>query len=403
MSLLLGIVWVAGLCTADAASLERPALTVPPAVVTEAMQLAWFKPRKKKPRQAAPTAPASPMVQQPVKRGRKDPKAPARMQWQVRLKGSTEIVTAMDEQTVYAANDKGVVYAFDKRRGQQRWQQRLADSEVLAAVTSPMLPTLFVGTRAGRLIALDKQTGAVQWRLQTGGAIVSAPVLLDGDRLVLSSRDGHVYAISATTGQPLWQADTGFSIDAAPAVYGNTVFVGNNDGWAFALDAATGQIRWKVSVADAPLRASPVADADHVYFGSYIGALFALDHAKGQQRWTYTTGYPIIGAPMLTEGRVCVADTNGTLGCVEPKTGTRLWQAGLDQVVFSAPVLWKHLLLVGTGQGDVTAFPALKSRKHRPLWTLGFKSPIHTRMLVDDTHAFVATRNGSLYALDLTP
>src|SRR5207247_1418806 len=73
-----------------------------------------------------------------------------------------------------------------------------------------LLGKLLVGTDAGELVALDPGTGALAWRVATGGPVLAEPVLA-GERIVLGSGDGRLRALAAS-GERAWERDLGAPI-----------------------------------------------------------------------------------------------------------------------------------------------------------------------------------------------
>ena len=98
------------------------------------------------------------------------------------------------------------------------------------------------------------EPGELLWRHEIGGAVWSAPTVVDGV-VYFGSEDNHVYALDAETGALLWRFLTDGSINESPAVKDGVVYVaasftewqtGNTP--VYALDAATGNLRWRARV-----------------------------------------------------------------------------------------------------------------------------------------------------------
>lgn len=91
--------------------------------------------------------------------------------------------------------------------------------------------TLYAGTMAGELVAIDAAKGAVEWRVKTGGPIRATPVLDPEGRLYVGSRDRGLYAVDAATGEIAWRVELGAEIDAAVAIAsGRRLVVASDDG-----------------------------------------------------------------------------------------------------------------------------------------------------------------------------
>ena len=91
--------------------------------------------------------------------------------------------------------------------------------------------TLYVGTMAGELVAVDAAKGAVVWRVKTGGPIRATPMLDPEGRLYVGSRDHWLYAVDAATGEIAWRTDLGAEIDATVAIAaGRRIVAASDDG-----------------------------------------------------------------------------------------------------------------------------------------------------------------------------
>jgi hypothetical protein len=84
----------------------------------------------------------------------------------------------------------------------------------------------------------------VVWKFQTGGRVISSPVV-SGGTVYVGSADGSLYAIDQRTGTQRWKFTTQGPVHSSPAVAGGLVYVGSLDGNVYAVDAATGTERWK--------------------------------------------------------------------------------------------------------------------------------------------------------------
>ena len=67
----------------------------------------------------------------------------------------------------------------------------------------------------------------------------SGPAVAGGTVYVVGSKDGRVYALDAATGRLRWSYTTGGFTVSGPAVAGGTVYVGSNDHKVYALSAGS--------------------------------------------------------------------------------------------------------------------------------------------------------------------
>src|SRR5690606_34924423 len=103
---------------------------------------------------------------------------------------------------VYVGDTRGIVYALDRRTGEERWRQEFHGERHVGAVgfgwseprdrftvdecdfflSSAVIGdgVLYYGCGNGNLYALELVTGAKRWHFATKDAIHSAPALADG-------------------------------------------------------------------------------------------------------------------------------------------------------------------------------------------------------------------------------
>ena len=93
-------------------------------------------------------------------------------------------------------------------------------------------------TNAGKLLALDQETGQERWSLDLAGPTWQSPVIVE-DTLVYGDCNGTLrgYDVSDTTKVPplLWEVALGGCIESTPAVWDGRIFVGTRAGRMFAL------------------------------------------------------------------------------------------------------------------------------------------------------------------------
>jgi PQQ-like domain len=98
---------------------------------------------------------------------------------------------------------------------------------------------LFVTTNSGRLLALDRLSGAIEWQIELTRPTWSSPAVVD-DVLIVGDCDGvlHAYDVrDPLAGRPdeLWRVRLGGCIESTPAVWKGMVYVGSRDGGVYGI------------------------------------------------------------------------------------------------------------------------------------------------------------------------
>jgi outer membrane protein assembly factor BamB len=184
----------------------------------------------------------------------------------------------------------------------------------------------FIGSDAGKLVALDVATGAPLWQFDTGSPVRCTPAVA-ADTVYIGSDSGKLHALDSTTGQERWQFACGGPVQSSPAVIGNVVIFAANDHHVYALGRDTGRKRWARRLRDYRIQAPVVIHGDMVYVGQWNDWVYGLDLLTGEERWR--SFVPIsIEALAWHSGRLYVRSPNYLVE-LDPQSGKRLRLASL--------------------------------------------------------------------------
>jgi outer membrane protein assembly factor BamB len=215
------------------------------------------------------------------------------------------------------------------QQGEDKWHVdapvAMIEDRVLAA--SSYLDDEKVGERA--LISLNADTGAVVWKtplkLNPWAGPTIGPYVLVGcstarlDPRALEGARGEVVAIELDTGAVKWRKELPGGVVSAIAVREGLAIFTATDGKVRALDAHTGQERWTYD-GRAPFFAGPAVTANTVYAADLNGVVHALKLTNGKREWTLDlatdkatkTSAMVYGAPIVNGGRLYLATCNLT-------------------------------------------------------------------------------------------
>ncbi|KAL1496152.1 hypothetical protein AB1Y20_014771 [Prymnesium parvum] len=257
--------------------------------------------------------------------------------------------------------------------------------------------TAFVGSHAGRVVAVDVASGAVRWSVTLPDRLeASCALSLDGSIVVVGCYDHRLYALSASDGARLWSFEAQGAIKAAacflptsqaralprtialPLLHlpppiptaglasstpslpssshlpslqlGDIVACGCFGSSLFALRAHSGAPLWR-RAAEGPLFATPAADTSRrqLYLADLRGCVHCVryDDDGLSLAWQYTTtrrrpphsgGEPIFSSPLVcaASGNLCFGCMDRRMHCVSPR-GELLWTFDAGGPIFSAP------------------------------------------------------------------
>lgn len=235
----------------------------------------------------------------------------------------------INEQRVYTIDSAGTVAAWDQASGQSIWRTEPQDLEETDRLRGGGLAAsngwVFVTTGVGTVLGLNAATGEEVWRRPLQSPIRTAPTVIGGIVLALTSLN-QLVALDGNSGAVLWQ-HVGFFEQAA--ILGG---------------------------------AAPAADGQLVVVAYSSGQLFALELETGREVWNETLLRPrrtlaigaindITGAPVISNGQVFVAGNGGEMAAIDLFAGIRNWEIELTSL--QSPWVAGNFVYVLTDRNEV--------------------------------------------------
>ncbi len=282
---------------------------------------------------------------------------------------------------------------------------------------------LVLGSMEGKLVALDKSSGARLWEIpfeasSSGGgfgcatastavAIYGTPAV--GDELVYGSGyNGKVYAINSGSGALRWVYPREGNLE--PIVGGlvvahGKVYFGSSDGKVYALDAVTGDKQWEFETGD-KIWSTPATDGDSVFIGSFDNKLYALSAADGSQEWEFPTEGAIASTPLVYDNIVYIGSFDRHLYAVDATNGKQIWQFPVgdeadnkpENWFWTKPVVYNNTIYAGNLDGKIYILNAETGYEIVDAIDLG--SPVASWPVLVGNSVIVASEAGVIYALD---
>jgi alcohol dehydrogenase (cytochrome c) len=311
-----------------------------------------------------------------------------KLRWAYQFATTEGIIQAtplVADQTIFMTEPPDNVVALEARTGRQIWKyvRRLPDElPVCCGRVNRGLAILgnrlYLGTLDAMLVALDADTGKVQWQVQVadpsdGFTITGAP-LVANDTVIVGVSGGEfgirgvLVAYDAATGQERWR----FQTIPGPGEPGHDSW--ENDAWRTgggptwvtgSFDPDLNLIYWGVGN-PSPVYAGEVRPGDNLFTNSVI----ALDAATGKLAWHFqftphdehdwdSNQTPVL-ADLTIDGRprkvICWANRNGFYYVLDRTNGQFLrgvpfvqinWASGLDDQ--GRPILTDAAKVTPTG------------------------------------------------------
>lgn len=236
----------------------------------------------------------------------------------------------LDEETILVGGYNNTIYTIDLDDGSSA---EFFDSAKNRWIGAPLMveDTLYAPNSNGILYALDLD-GEIIWEFETEAAIWATPVFADG-RLYVASQDHHLYAVNANTGDLIWDLDLGASAVSSPVIdEDGTLYIGTFGSQLFAVDSESGTALWAVETEDW-IWGSPQIGSDGMIFVTDFGAnLYAVDTTTKSILWDkqVDAGSSITGSALLYDDALFVATRSGVIASYDLQ-GERLWKEELGE------------------------------------------------------------------------
>ena len=329
---------------------------------------------------------------------------------------------------IIAADGYGQVEARDRFSGKSIWKTKVRDLDkgFLARLnfldrTDPSFVSggigvggglTLLGTTFGEVIALHVADGSEAWRVELGSEILSTPVVAEG--LVFAQTiDGRLVALDEESGELQWSFDNQVPIltlrgTSSPVVRDRIVYAGFSSGKLIALRAENGEPIWehRVMLPEGRSELERMVDVDGralvtnavIYVGAFQGRVKSISRRDGRPRWEQKISTFLD----LAEGyeQLYVIDAQDVITAIDQQTGDVVWtQENFKRRKLTAPVAFSNYIAFGDDEGYLHIIAQRDGRLmgRRKLDGDGLRSGF----AYQDGTLYVLGNSGSLHALKL--
>lgn len=180
---------------------------------------------------------------------------------------------AVYQDIVVATTESGTVLAHAADDGTVSWTRDAGGVATAPVVADGSDPTLVVVGTDNGVRALSAFDGTDVWSAE-GPRVRGAPAVADGS-VVAADDAGRIRALNLETGDEAWRVETAGAVHGSPAIAAETVYIGNRASKLYAVNLANGSVDWTFEMADW-VDGSPVVAYGAVFVATQAGTIEAV-------------------------------------------------------------------------------------------------------------------------------
>ncbi len=250
-----------------------------------------------------------------------------KLEWWRPTTGGVRCPAVVSDNTVYAGDTEGGLYAWNAATGAPLWPKPFdsqGDISVGLAVGSGMV---IASTFDGNLLGLNASSGKLRWtqRLPVS-AIDTSPIIVEST--VILALGNAVYGLAVRSGAQRWFIGLPSEPASTPATDGQSLYVCTKDGKVNGYSISLREVRrkWPRPVdLRVPTDSSPVLCGNALFVVTIDGSVCALSPDDGRMLWRYQCGnvpddwtlepVPVRASPTPANGNLLIAGNDGILRC----------------------------------------------------------------------------------------
>ncbi len=321
-----------------------------------------------------------------------------------------QMVPSIDGDRIFAADNQGVVAAFDRTTGSRAWSVNLR--EPIVGGVGAGFGQVMLTTRSGEVVSLNASDGKELWRHQLSSEVTAQPQI-NRQIVVLQQINGRVTALNRMTGEHLWSFDSQVPAltlrgSGVPLVAADVTFAGLANGRLVALDNTDGQLIWdqRVSLNEgrsdleriADINSRPTIVNNTLYVVGYQGRLLAINPFNAQDVWAQNiSSYRGLASGF---GNIYSVDAQGHVHAYDAASGASVWsQTEMTHRRLTSPAVIGTSVVVGDREGYLHFLSQVNGdfvARHRV-----DASGLQGDLLVRDNTLYVLSNAGRLVALTI--
>ncbi|MDH5377353.1 MAG: PQQ-binding-like beta-propeller repeat protein [Gammaproteobacteria bacterium] len=191
---------------------------------------------------------------------------------------------------------------------------------------------------------------------------IESSIAIYKDIVIVGSGSGYLIFVDKNTGKLLHKFDTGDDTDASPVVdeENGFVYIGvekdNSDkpGGVYKLNMKA-EVQWFFEVGKEGVYGTPALRDDKLFVPGDDSFLYCLDTKTGEKIWRQRLPDSSWSSPVVIDDKVMIGDYAGYLSAFSTQKGYPVWQKKFDGYIVSTPAVWNGIIVVGSRDGYIYA------------------------------------------------
>ena len=315
--------------------------------------------------------------------------------WTYQADEAIDSSAAIADGTVYVGTYAGTLIALDLATGEERWTYTTGDLGIGESSPAVAGDLVFVGDLGGVFHAVDTATGAARWTFETMGEIKSSPVVI-GDRVLIGSYDGYLYGLAIADGALLWKYETFNYVHATPAIWDGVAYFGGCDEMFHGVRINDGTEVVNLS-AGAYTAASPAITDGKVFFGTFDNEVLGLDLATEELIWHYEPPerhFPFYSSALSIDDTIVIGGRDKMVHAIDAQTGESRWTFTTRARVDSSPAASGGRVYAGSSDGRLYVLDLATGDK---LWEFDTAAPLVASPAIAEGRLVIGSEDGVLY------
>ncbi len=257
--------------------------------------------------------------------------------WSFQTTSHVESTPFISQGKLYFTAGADGVYCIDALEGQEIWHYPAVHADMSPVVHKDKV---YFGTGYGdyRIYAVDAQTGAEAWSKQMPYPVWGSPSA-EGNIVYFGLGRGNfsdsapipagkVVALDTETGGTVWEHEAGDAVLTAISIQNGYIFFGSRDGYVYSLQSTDGQLNWKTDLVG-PVVSSPAVTMDTVYAATKDGNIYALATSDGKVQWEFDTriinrNIEMYSSPAIANGLLYIGSSDRYIFCFGADEGREM-------------------------------------------------------------------------------